>query len=81
MKKLVLFDRLNSIFQEEISEKSNLISQKVNSSSFLIVGAAGTIGKAVTFEILARKPKKTPSQVLPGEIYDNFFLPNFFPPI
>lgn len=39
-------------------EQTNIINSSVSESSFLVLGAAGTIGQAVTKEIFKRNPKK-----------------------
>ena len=49
--------RKKSIFCEDLVYKSSLISQKVTNSRFLVIGAAGSIGRAVTYELFRRNPK------------------------
>ena len=39
-------------------EQNNILDSSVRESSFLVLGAAGTIGQAVTKEIFKRNPKK-----------------------
>ena len=39
-------------------EQTNILDSSVSESSFLVLGAAGTIGQAVTKEIFKRNPKK-----------------------
>ena len=39
-------------------EQTNILNLSVSESSFLVLGAAGTIGQAVTKEIFKRNPKK-----------------------
>ena len=39
-------------------EQTNILNSSVSESSFLVLGAAGTIGQAVTKEIFKRNPKK-----------------------
>ena len=39
-------------------EQTNILDSSVGESSFLVLGAAGTIGQAVTKEIFKRNPKK-----------------------
>jgi FlaA1/EpsC-like NDP-sugar epimerase len=46
-----------SIFWDDLVDKSDLISEKVTNSRFLIIGAAGSIGRAVTNELFRRNPK------------------------
>jgi FlaA1/EpsC-like NDP-sugar epimerase len=41
-----------------VLEQSNILNSSVRESSFLVLGAAGTIGQAVTKEIFKRNPKK-----------------------
>jgi FlaA1/EpsC-like NDP-sugar epimerase len=49
--------REQSIFCEDLVYKSSFISQEVANSRFLIIGAAGSIGRAVTYELFRRNPK------------------------
>jgi len=41
-----------------VLEQTNILNLSVSESSFLVLGAAGTIGQAVTKEIFKRNPKK-----------------------
>jgi len=41
-----------------VLEQTNILNSSVSESSFLVLGAAGTIGQAVTKEIFKRNPKK-----------------------
>jgi FlaA1/EpsC-like NDP-sugar epimerase len=41
-----------------VLEQTNILDSSVSESSFLVLGAAGTIGQAVTKEIFKRNPKK-----------------------
>jgi len=41
-----------------VLEQTNILDSSVGESSFLVLGAAGTIGQAVTKEIFKRNPKK-----------------------
>ena len=55
---LSLIGRNEELFSEDIKEYSELLKNIVSSSSFLVIGAAGSIGQAVTKEIFKRAPKK-----------------------
>ena len=50
--------RKQSLFKEDIEKLEKKICQIISSSSFLIVGGAGSIGQSVTIEIFKRNPKK-----------------------
>ena len=54
---LSLISRTRRIFVEDINENSMRLNEIVSSSSFLIIGAAGSIGQSVTKEIFKRNPK------------------------
>ena len=54
---LEIIGRENHLFQEDLKELNALLCQKTEISSFLVIGAAGSIGKAVSKEILLRNPK------------------------
>ena len=55
---LNLIGRDKELFTKDIKEHSELLKNIVSSSSFLVLGAAGSIGQAVTKEIFKRNPKK-----------------------
>jgi FlaA1/EpsC-like NDP-sugar epimerase len=55
---LNLIGRQKELFIEDIQVQSNEIERIVSSSTFLILGGAGSIGQAVTKEIFKRNPKK-----------------------
>lgn len=55
---LQLIDRQQTLFDQDISNHSKELIDLVSQSSFLVIGAAGSIGKAVTLEIFRRGPKK-----------------------
>ena len=55
---LELIGRDKELFVKDISERENVISCEVNKSRFLVLGGAGSIGKAVTKEIFKRNPLK-----------------------
>lgn len=58
MSVLNLIGRDKELFSEDIEKYSKLLKNIVSSSSFLIIGAAGSIGQAVTKEVFKRSPKK-----------------------
>ena len=55
---LNLIGRNKELFTEDISNNNKELKQIVSSSTFLVIGAAGSIGQAVTKEIFKRNPKK-----------------------
>lgn len=55
---LNLIGRDKALFVEDISNNEKELSTIVSSSSFLVIGGAGSIGQAVTKEIFKRDPKK-----------------------
>ena len=55
---LSLIGRDKELFFEDINEYSDQLKKIVSTSSFLIIGAAGSIGQSVTKEIFKREPKK-----------------------
>lgn len=55
---LNLIGRNKELFCDDISQYEAEISNIVRSSSFLVIGGAGTIGQAVAKEIFKRNPKK-----------------------
>lgn len=55
---LSLIGRTKELFFEDISNHENDLKSIVSSSSFLVIGGAGSIGQAVTKEIFKRNPKK-----------------------
>lgn len=55
---LNLLGRDNGFFDSDIIKHEKEISSIIESSSFLVLGGAGSIGQAVTKEIFKRKPKK-----------------------
>ena len=55
MKKILkLIDRSELLFSEDINCNSELLTEIVSNSTFLIIGAAGSIGQAVTKEVFKR---------------------------
>jgi FlaA1/EpsC-like NDP-sugar epimerase len=55
---LALLGRNKELFNEDIRNHNDELKQIVSSSSFLVIGGAGTIGQAVTKEIFKRNPQK-----------------------
>lgn len=54
---LHMIGRNVELFGADIAKLEDIIQTSVQSSNFLIIGAAGTIGQAVTIEIFKRNPK------------------------
>ena len=57
IKMLNLIGRKKVLFEDEITEYKHKLISAVNSSKFLIIGGAGSIGQAVTLEVFKRDPK------------------------
>ena len=55
---LDLIGRKEELFLKDITNHKDQLQQIVTSSSFLVIGGAGTIGQAVVKEIFKRKPTK-----------------------
>jgi FlaA1/EpsC-like NDP-sugar epimerase len=55
---LTLIGRKKELFFEDISKNEIDLTNIVETSSFLVLGGAGSIGQAVTKEIFKRNPKK-----------------------
>ena len=55
---LQLIGRKKELFRTDIKANETELSSIVSSSSFLVLGGAGSIGQAVTKEIFKRNPKK-----------------------
>lgn len=55
---LNLIGRTKELFEKDINNYEFKLKNIVSSSSFLVIGAAGSIGQAVTKEIFKRNPKK-----------------------
>ena len=55
---LSLIGRNKELFTEDIADNNNALKNIVSSSTFLVIGGAGSIGQAVTKEIFKRNPKK-----------------------
>lgn len=55
---LELIGRQKELFLEDINKNDKELRKIVSSSTFLVIGGAGSIGQAVTKEIFKRNPKK-----------------------
>ncbi len=55
---LKLIGRDKEIFKKDILSYENVLKDSIQDSSFLVIGAAGSIGQAVTKEIFKRNPLK-----------------------
>ncbi|MGY3795200.1 UDP-N-acetylglucosamine 4,6-dehydratase [Aquimarina sp. 433] len=55
---LKLIGRTEELFTSDITQKELELKKIVSSSSFLVIGGAGSIGQAVTKEIFKRNPQK-----------------------
>ncbi len=55
---LNLIGRTKELFTDDISNNNDNLKKIVSSSTFLVIGGAGSIGQAVTKEIFKRNPKK-----------------------
>lgn len=55
---LELIGRNAELFVDDIKKHEMELKEKISSSSFLVIGGAGSIGQAVTKEIFKRNPKK-----------------------
>jgi FlaA1/EpsC-like NDP-sugar epimerase len=55
---LNLIGRTKELFTDDIKNYNNELKKIVSSSTFLVIGGAGSIGQAVTKEIFKRNPKK-----------------------
>lgn len=55
---LELIGRRNRLLSEDVNNQEGALRNKVRESRFLVIGAAGSIGQAVTKEIFKRSPKK-----------------------
>jgi FlaA1/EpsC-like NDP-sugar epimerase len=55
---LELIGRKEELFESDIQANETVIKDRVSNSTFLVIGAAGSIGQAVTKEIFKRNPKK-----------------------
>ncbi len=55
---LNMIGRTSGLFEEDIKKHNCELKKIVSTSSFLVIGGAGSIGQAVTKEIFSRNPKK-----------------------
>lgn len=55
---LSLIGRKKELFEQDINTNNEQLKEIVSKSSFLVIGAAGSIGQAVTKEIFKRNPRK-----------------------
>jgi FlaA1/EpsC-like NDP-sugar epimerase len=55
---LKLIGRNKELFDHDLTNSNTKLKEIVSSSSFLVIGAAGSIGQSVTKEIFKRNPKK-----------------------
>jgi len=55
---LDLIGRKKELFSEDISEYNHELANIIENNSFLVLGAAGSIGQALSKEIFRRNPKK-----------------------
>ena len=55
---LELIGRKKKLFENDIDSYADQLEKIISGSSFLVIGAAGSIGQAVTKEIFKRDPKK-----------------------
>lgn len=53
-----MIGRTDALFNEDINNNRDALSEVVSANSFLVIGGAGSIGQAVTKEIFKRNPKK-----------------------
>ena len=51
---LIILDRKEDLFLKDMNDHDNLLNDIVKNASFLVIGAAGSIGQAVTKEIIKR---------------------------
>lgn len=58
MSVLSLIGREKELFVQDVSLREDELQQVVESSTFLVIGGAGSIGQAVTKEIFKRRPRK-----------------------
>lgn len=54
---LHMIGRTQELFNRDVRTLESTLQRMIGSSNFLIIGAAGTIGQAVTIEIAKREPK------------------------
>ena len=52
-----IIGRTEGLFDYDIGKYEDLVTEIISKSSFLIIGGAGSIGSAVTYEILKENQK------------------------
>lgn len=57
MNTLGILGRNSPLFENDIRAHENTLSELVQSSKFLVIGGAGSVGQAITREIFLRNPK------------------------
>uniref|UniRef100_UPI003B9E1BF6 polysaccharide biosynthesis protein n=1 Tax=Aeromonas jandaei TaxID=650 RepID=UPI003B9E1BF6 len=55
---LSLIGRVEPLFEQDVCFHNDALCRIVESSRFLVLGGAGSIGQAVTKEIFKRNPRK-----------------------
>tara|TARA_B100000242_G_scaffold17275_1_gene10562 strand:+ start:1137 stop:2315 length:1179 start_codon:yes stop_codon:yes gene_type:complete len=55
---LGLIGRKEELFKKDIEDNDQILNEVIEKSSFLVIGAAGSIGQAVTKELFKRNPQK-----------------------
>jgi UDP-N-acetylglucosamine 4,6-dehydratase len=55
---LNMIGRKNTLFQNDIESRLEILLNIINNSTFLVIGGAGSIGQSVVKEIFKRSPKK-----------------------
>lgn len=53
-----IIGRKKNLFHSDLINSSDSLSEIIESSNFLVIGGAGTIGQSVTIEIIKRNPRK-----------------------
>lgn len=57
MGKLELIGRTEGLFTKDILDYEKILGREISSAKILVIGAAGSIGQAVTIELFKRSPK------------------------
>ena len=52
-----LLARNSSIFDADLLDNLKYFTEEISNSSFLVIGAAGSIGASVSTELFKKKPK------------------------
>ena len=53
-----IIGRNENLFHSDLLDFETVLAETIQENSFLVIGGAGTIGQAVTIEIIKRNPKK-----------------------